>query len=324
MASRYEEAVEAKLQALDYLRTDQGRSEMLWMVKDMGMDLDNPRDLDNGRTFAGVAAKTLEVADCYYWTEEVLETLEAAAPSLDSVAVYSEDVPTPAGFMYFPRPIDAGAGKKSWAVSWIAYRVIKTIDPGGPGRPPKYNFVVGPSDEALGLAFICWTRPYKDSSVLFPVSYMLHAFGTDLEEARQLTRDTASPVLNEEELAELIEFTEVSMKLVCAAFIFLKQPAFSIRDEPLPRAARRRIERRKSESKPSNVQVVYLRRPRVEPQGEGASVQWKSRWWVRVHFRTYRDAEGKVLRRRLILPYTKGPAGLPLKPPSEKVFAVIR
>lgn len=320
MSSRYEEALEAKLATLDNLETVSGAEDLVWLIQDMGMDFNIESDLKNAKYFIKTIKRTLAIADPYYWTEEVLQALEAVWPTLDDITITRDDVPCISGFLYFPRWIRFKDTRPMKALSWIPYR-----------REGDSDVLLNPKirddtilEKSNGLAFICWAEAYEDSKLLLPMSYLLHAFDTPLDMAVLQTRECVPSSVSESDIQDIEEFTVHQLKFIMSAFLFLNQPAFTVTATPLSRAARRRVERRKKANDPKAVNVIYLRKSRAEPSGETRDVAWKSRWWVRLHFRTYRDEAGKVTKRRLIFPYTKGPAHLDTPPPKPHVFAVVR
>lgn len=314
MSGKFEEALEKKLRCLDYLRTAAGQQGLLGVVVDMGMDSRRTRE-----TFGTVVYESLKNGVPYYWTEEVLETLEAVYTTLDNVQIEISDLPCPVGFLYFPRPVRMGVSitgnpRLVDAISWIG---VVSEDTATGVSTENYA-----PERVTEISFICYSRQF--TGTLLPGAWINFDLTKPYEIHKEETSSYLPSDMPQEERENLIEFSDNQLKFIMSAFLFLSQPAFKIEEEALPRPARRRVEARKTENRQDSVRVVYLRRPQRRPSGEHREVHWTHRWWIRLHWRTYRNEDGSVKKRRLIFPYVKGPEGLELKAPDPKIFAVVR
>jgi hypothetical protein len=116
-------------------------------------------------------------------------------------------------------------------------------------------------------------------------------------------------------------------RILAALFALIKAPGISHLEDVKPSRQVRRQCERKGKPVPSDVKVVYLRRParKGEAQGhEGDENHYNHRFIVRAHPRLQAYGPGRKLRKLIMVgPFIKGPDGTPLVT-KETVHAWIR
>lgn len=116
-------------------------------------------------------------------------------------------------------------------------------------------------------------------------------------------------------------------RLIAALFSLLdSERIVEIEEQRIPRAVQRRDQRARPGRPPSNVKVVYLRRQRHVPSGEGTgrSYELDHRTVVAAYYRQQPYGPQNSLRRRqLIAGFVRGPEGTPIVV-KETVRALVR
>lgn len=108
--------------------------------------------------------------------------------------------------------------------------------------------------------------------------------------------------------------------------LWIDQRIVSVESAPVERHARRRLDREVGADFNRSLKVVLLRRKvgaKDHPDSE-PHLEWSCQWVVSGHWRNQYYPKRERHEPKWILPYVKGPEDKPLKPPSERVFAVVR
>lgn len=245
---------------------------------------------------------SLENAAPYFWATSLVELLGTGAASAPPIAMMPELLPTPAGFLWLGAPLVAPEMPILRALLWSAVAEPPpgashpqgwvTLTPIFGGHRIRQAGIPGPS---LTLPFhqrLSWDETYVSASF------------------RGWTPSVAVAAL----------------RVFVAALLFMADRIVVDRPTPVPRASRRRAERGGWSHEPM-VRVVELRRRSTGAVWDAADEAraWTCRWLVRGHWRQQACGRERAERRpRWILPYVKGPADKPLKPPSTRIFAVVR
>lgn len=253
------------------------------------------------------AARTRDAlagADLFYISEEMADLVTHAAPSMPDYVLTARDLPSPAGFMYSPRPlfeVELGpimpepAGIH--AVAWHPVTMTRVEDD---GRTMPW--------EAVELACLL------DRDML----PMPRGIAAQHPRLCQFTGTAAWP-LNDDlsyELDELPEDRDLSemrtpLSMLKTAWILMQQPIAAQETVQAIRASRRRIQRLGSE--PSPVRVIKLRRASRSFGGTGSpSREYQHQWIVRGHWRQQWYASVQDHRPVWIAPHLQGPEDAPL------------
>lgn len=159
---------------------------------------------------------------------------------------------------------------------------------------------VGKPDLAEGIRRLGWLG-YHDETVL--------PFG-DMVDEETADPDNPKPIRND------------TLRTLISTWLLMGQPIVTADPEPLPRQARRRIQRETGKPPPP-VRVVKLRHIAAHQAGddlpEGAGRHYRHRWVVRGHWRNQWYPSRKDNRPVYIPSHVKGPKGAPLIG-TEKVY----
>lgn len=311
-AARYSEALEQQL-ALFRRWSSRGGGAYIHVMSDAtGADGDNYWDAVCGPLAFGAP---------FYWAPAMCELLSTSAATLPDWTLHADDLPARNGFCWFATPLPLPDAPHNQygpvrALGWVQGFDTSTL-PAAP-EPIAGGLVNLPPDlgpQAIQLMF--WQLDAKDelyptTSVRWTVGMTLSDLLTGLVAARPSYAGDAR--------------IRHKVALVGAAWALLGQRLLRASPAPIARASRRRVERQGWHMEPV-VRVVELRRTEHQPAATEsiASVDWHCRWMVAGHWREQPCGPGRVLRRPTwVLPYVKGPEDKPLKPPSTKVFAVVR
>lgn len=157
--------------------------------------------------------------------------------------------------------------------------------------------------------------------------------GTDIwEQTQEKLDEQGEPEVSDVDLLyDDAEALVITMQLSAAVNVlgtlqlFFAQRLIARERSHLPRHELRRLQAR---NRPiEDVQVITLRRSTSRAythEGEAAEVAWSCQWIVGGHWHTYLCGEDRHPEKQWLLPYIKGPDGLPLKVAAERVFDVRR
>lgn len=259
-------------------------------------------------------------ADPYFVSAEIASLIGTAAPSLPDFTLRSESLPSRHGLVVFEEPVpqpsyyeDGAPPPEKFADGDL---VAMTWRPTASGVQLMFYtmFHKGPSTWTIPLSVFGWeTGAHLSGLLMRHLAPGAPGFVYDQEES-----DRANKMLPERSEAKLRTF---------AAFLaFLEQRLLATRPERADRGTRRRYERQHKQEAP-DVRVVHLRQPEARREygsGEREAREWSCRWLVSGHWRRQWYGREKAHAPRWIAPYVKGDASRPLKPPSRRVFAVVR
>jgi hypothetical protein len=252
------------------------------------------------------AIETLTVATPYYWAPEICELIETTGASLPGYSLRPEDLPTPAGFCWFPRPM------------------LLPVPEGRPdleaiSRMPSFMWARLASGEGI---WYCMTQSTTDWPQGQPATSGLWDFGQSLDDVvngMPPCTQGADGIPPEMVTARVVK----QLRVMATSFVFMNQRILATVEECPDRPTRKRAAAL-LETVPT-IQVVKLRR--VSPGSPSESehdVEWSCRWVVSGHWREQYYPSTKEHRPKFILPYVKGPDDKPLRNPAQRIFAVSR
>lgn len=325
-AALYSEALEQQLALGRRLGHPEGRRVLADLVCSMGGDANMAQAILTPLLYA------LAAGEPYYWSPSTCALVAHGGAVLPDTWVLTPDtVSARSGFFWFADGLPLhtpGYWDGAAPVRAMAWTGLDDMD-NGDGTSGEMMLVHSREPvlpDKLRIAFFV-----EGDRALTPVTFVDWAIGDSL--ATTLTAvDVAARYRYERDgganwpgapnprlLAKLRYFG--------AALAFLQQEITVAPRQAALRACRRRLARDGWEHIPL-IRVVELRRRRGDvsgASGPGAPVDWHCQWVVSGHWRQQPCGPGRVERRtRWVLPHLKGPEGKPLKPPSTKVFAVIR
>jgi len=258
--------------------------------------------------------------ESFYWSPELVSMLDTVSQSLPECTIREELFPVDMGFFYFGKKIHLGM-----SVTWRGTQVEQILR-GFVWRVHSGGTLVSVTtilEDALG-------RPTPGHTWPWEMGHDYTTWAGTAAEGTATTNPSKYPLKPEErksiELAKKDTGFLKCMKLVVSALLLVNQTILKTETKEVPRAARRRFLKGGKDTGLPTVRVVLLRR-QVGPKSElpGEPVIWSCHWLVRGHWRQQACGEGRRDRKPVwILPYIKGDLDAPLKPPDERIFAVVR
>jgi hypothetical protein len=295
----------------------------------------DPRERDPGRQ-AGLLVRAelqrLRSAALYWVSEEMTRLCLAAAPSMPAFYPRPEDLPSPAGFIYFALPI---GDYEPWDVIEYAGGGRVAAVPALAGAYQVCAASWGPFDNGGrwkhgGTWFTFYTIPGERSSAALAASGLTDAEIHALEARRpplRIDNEAACPVSpadhppGEPPLEAAVRDTGSTsywMHLVLCAFrLMATARAARVQEQPLPRPARRRAARAQVTRPDSPVHLVDVAAGSVRcgrvPDDTQPGRTYTVRWVVSGHWRNQWYPAAGVHRPRWIDAHVKGPGDAPLK-----------
>lgn len=257
------------------------------------------------RLLAWEEAKLLR-ADPIFVSAEMCHVVETAARTFRPEPLMPEDLMTPAGFLYYERPIEVLKGTPEDGV---------LTDYVGFSWAPL-NFAAAPIDPAESVFLTTYFRWNV------PLGLPEYEQGTDEKLARlnhELQRDVLEPWFFRREPArrrqqywwQLVQSTLRLMQEWKPASRYDMRP-----DRPARRAAKR------AGFHDREIIVVRLRRKRSLSERLGGVANYSHRFLVSGHWRNQWFPSTNTHRQVWISPYVKGPDDKPLKTPAGRVFVL--
>lgn len=259
-------------------------------------------------------------AEPYFVDGRLVDMIEAAAPHVPlSTRLGARLFRSPFGCLFFERPI-----------SGMPARRLFDTAPGEPAYEPAPLSGFAWQANATGVIFVLIYSWAHD-----PTNTLTHMQGVYVG---NIPLSVTPWEFGEHTLGKFIDFHNskildpdrsnaerfvISARVAVATLLLMDQILTVVGGVRVDRDTRKRVLRAGWQFEPQ-VQVVRLRRVEyIRPSGDGVAVDWSCRWLVRSHWRTYN--RGLADERTVLIPmYEKGPADKPLKPPSTRVFDVVR
>jgi hypothetical protein len=118
-------------------------------------------------------------------------------------------------------------------------------------------------------------------------------------------------------------------QLTAAGLSWIAQRILVAEPQRLERHLRRRLAQQPGAPDATEMRIIALRRKYYAQQAPHADdadaiVEWRCRWFVSGHWRNQYYPSAGEHRLCWVMPYLKGPEDRPIKPPSSRLFAVIR
>lgn len=254
----------------------------------------------------GATMQTLRSGEPFYWDATTCDLVAATASAIPNMTLRPEDLIAPFGFCWFARP-------------------LPLTTPEFVGRDvPLLGYAWGevPGNGVMLIPFV----PVVERPSGGPAQMVMWRYGDSLEDLTTNVKDLALGEMKmiDPETSALRRCEQ--MRYIAACTAFMNQRILARRREMADRNTRRRLERAGWTHEPM-IQVVTLRRAHAANTTTDAAhdpVEWSCQWVVSGHWRQqYYPSTGEH-RPLFVLPYIKGPEGLPIKAPAERVFVVSR
>lgn len=330
MSQPYAVATEAKVAMMDFAHTERCHHMLaVTCAGALGGEHHEDPAYSAARAWVDLIYGTLLGAPPYYVSPEVCEVLATAAPGVPSYELRREDIPTRSGWLYFARPLTLdhqddpnGILGNLIALSWTAMRV--TGDPVH-DRTGAARGVGAPLSSADTVSIHVYVQA-KDRPAGIPLATTTWRFGEALSSLYERGRATVDADGHPQYSQVMFQ----QLRYFAAAMIFMGQELFPTRREPLPRATRKRLQRAGFDpgAETSEPRVVYLRRvgkrPDLGAETEAREIERDHRWWTRGHWRNQWYETEQRHKPIWIVPHLNGPDGLPIKPYTGELYAVVR
>lgn len=270
-----------------------------------------PSSIDHPGDTGTSILDALEYGDTYYWAPAVAGLLSAVIGDFPQGARWSqEQVPSALGFMKFAVPPGwKNSETGNWtALTWLTWRIGMVG-----GEKPGVN---------LGSGWLSGVRGEQCDVPSYLAGQWLES-ETLLECMERSLADTRPPDADPASDGACV----LTMTLFAATMALMAQRILVSPPQRAERPARRRLERAGWIHEPL-IRVVELRRKATQQQksDDPVNIAWTHQWVVSGHWHNYwvGPEDKRILQPRWLMPFIKGPANLPLKPPRAKVFAVVR
>lgn len=291
-----------------------GRSELTQREKGKSLDQFAQR----------VLPQILDYSDPYFVDRGLVELVERMGPSLPmETRLHPKLFPSRYGCLWFDRPISMPSRRLA-------------DDPARPGLPthepaPMSGFAwEATSVGAVLIMIFSWAVDNSNPSWLkgtyignvplavTPWDFSAATLGTHISTHNREIHNNP----NEDDTNNAQRFV-IGAQSIVATLLLMSQTLVVSSSMPIDRASRKRALKAGWKQLP-NVQVVTLRRLDYSHiDHEPRAIDWSCRWLVREHWRTL--DRGLDTERTVLIPmYMKGPEDKPIKPPSQRVFAVVR
>lgn len=324
MSDRYWEAVEQQVATYRYVLNG-GANDLVKnllyanvMKNSLNPDPHNPatkRYIESlSAAIMGILLVPLGEGTPYYWSPELCPTLESLAAEVPlDWRLDPSLLPTEMGYLRFARPMplpiyeggDYMGPEDLIALTWTRANASFL---GDPQLANNLCITFHTNDRRRPLGNPATTCPWPLGATL---QQMLDEAQVSTAVKRDRNRTT--------------ERWKAKLSYFAAALSFMNSTCTTHHREPVPRSARRRLDREDPQRDPT-VSVVRLRRPAARPDGPAtfAEVDWSCRWVVHHHWRNQWYPADGVYRQIIIADYVKGPPDKPLRPPGRRIFSVDR
>jgi len=258
--------------------------------------------------------------DPFYVSRAIADILGQAAASIDDrIAIAAEIIPSPAGYLYFQRPIahihdPAMPGDVVEGIGWQSlYCDCCTANHRCDNPKCGTPFSIGPT-------FVYQDFPNASLGERYVDDAWACSLGVTVFMSSGI--NVMAPTIGRHVAADDCVVSQTT-KYLATAFEFMDQRIVTTERHVAARPHRRRYERT-NHHEPPPVQVVMLRRTESHGGGDGSrDVDWQHQWVVRYHRRNQWYPKLGIHRIRWIQPYVKGDPTKPLLN-AEKLFAVVR
>lgn len=275
-------------------------------------------DTAEGARLATAETERLAKAELFWVSREMTELCVAAARSMPAWSLQSEDLPAPAGLIYFDGLPDFRPEFPTTAMAWA----------------PCPTEVASYALKGPGLWLSCyvgqdWFVQHEEidlSSVRIPLAPLVYDGESIAAFGEREPGDTAFATDDGDKVVEMDDESLIkrcsSLVLVKAACLLMRQDLADASTVEPDRATRKRL-RRQGADEDVRTRVIELRRPKSSGAPGDSDREYHHQWIVRGHWRQQWHPKRQLHRPVWIAPHIKGPEGAPLIG-GEKVYALKR
>jgi hypothetical protein len=253
-----------------------------------------PRRRAWGGIWADNMLDHLAKARLWWVADDMVDLMEAAAPSMPAQPLHPDDLPDNQGLVFFARPLGGifdettteamppSTSRPEAVIGALLWAKVDVYRPDGSGPP----------NGGVDLEFLSVVDVAGYGLMIAPLGGCTWMFGRSAAEGNESA-------------------TQDMRRAVALWTLSQQERLVDSRDESMSRPAAKRSTRAKADA--SDLRVVRLRRARREagdPAGSG--VEWSHRWVVSGHWRNQYLPSRGTHRVQWISPHVKGPGDKPL------------
>ncbi len=318
MGARWEAAYDAQVDVYKSVTGLRGRQYLDGYQQSIFREhpnLDQPGSLY--RNIADRLADMTFNADPIYIDPDMMTVFEAAWPQFKPEPFAPTDLVTPYGFALLPRPIKMldkhGKTVTARAVLWAPATLRKKVPRDPSDDEPAEAGVVVALFHGTGDTDDWTTQGEVDLGPFDLMHFIAIAFGEDLSHNPEMDGPD-----NDHDPTEIIRPVQCLWRLMSQSLVV------STPERPSKPFRKRWEAMRLPNDK--KVTVVRLRRTYEDktPDGEVHTVEWKSRWLVRGHWRNVWHSSIQMHRQQWVAAFIKGPADKPLIIKKMTAFELVR
>lgn len=259
------------------------------------------------KAYGAAERVALKSAETYYWSDDIARAVQQSSTSLplDTAISFDRFKPGQARWFYFEKPLTLGSEPVVAILSWFI-------------------------DERHGLFVASYadrgqSAPAIQLSVLLFQSQPISAIAKASDNQANTVATMEKKGLSLDGVMDRLPAQSESVALAAmflSALFWIEQTIVSCPEQSADRRIKKQASRLDMAS--SMIRVVMLRRA-VGSSSQGESHrEYSCQWVVRGHWRQqYYPSKGERSP-KWIMPYVKGPDDMPLKAPSQTIFAVTR
>lgn len=277
--------------------------------------------LDNDAVMAFYRQQLLD-ADPFFWSAKLCNLLEQVAPQIPDWTLTISSLPSEAGFIWFEKPLRLPRTPAEFgvdeacplaALSWSPIAWKHT-----PGQPSRFWGM--DTWEGADQIWLILSAYVLRNEIIEPVTQMSILDGESLSSLASL--DAADDPISDPN-RRVRDWSLNIMMYFASAVSFMEQRILVSERQQPHRGVRRRLP--PFARGESAIRVVLLRRRDGAIHSENQrDVDWSCQWLVSGHWRQQWYAKTQAHKPKYIMPYVKGPEGKPLKPPTSRIFVVVR
>ena len=304
------------------------------------------RDGDSPDNWCDMAGGMLWLAETFHVSSHMTDVIEGTMNTLPSYPLTIHNIPAPIGWVYLAKPISWPFVQEKWRESLQGHVLIRGF---AWSAVPHTTCAAGVEADYYGLCPNCKKRhldslylitfvEFRDMgadsiSGILPGNGILMPFQAGIPWDKTLVEDVspwkAELGLDTIKAKDLIDESAGGLRFFITFLAMLEQKCVITHSDNQPsRPTRKRMARMGWESR-QEVKTVLLRSYVYEKQdfdavAEHRDVDWQCQWWVKSHWRDQWYPNLQTHKPVLIMPYTKGPEGMPFKAPNKTLYDVVR
>lgn len=246
--------------------------------------------------------RTMLLAEPFFVTAEMCDLVETAVATFRPEAFHASDFLSPAGFVYFEKPVEMWLGSDGDEVK-TPYKAFTWHGVAPPDHEPG-----GPPMGTIFSTYIDWAKLKDETDPSFELPHILEF------ESAEFDKPFGRP--NQWHELGWWRLAQTTLRLM------LEFKPVSRYDAKLDRAARKAAGRVGFDAR--DVTVVRLRRRKGEREPLGGTADYSCRFLVSGHWRNQWCPSVGHHRQTWIAPYVKGPDDKPFRPTRGRAFVFHR